>query len=337
MATRAAPATITNIKTYIAYHGKIAGKKETNKKENVVEKVAKHWEHIEIFKDEDEPMDIEIPSHISSLPSPRVGLSNVSRDECLEEYLKDTEIYFYQQEPEYIIRENYLEGSPLTSKMRALLVDWLAEVQVEFDLLQETLFLSVNILDRFLQEEGHRTPKNKLQLVGVTALFIACKVEEVFMPDPSYFVLITESTYNMQDLKNMEMKILGTLNFKLSSPLPLSFLLMSYHEGQSPLPQYILELSLLDYAQVGLPPSLAAAAALQLYRLLQGYPRMEKTRAYSAQQLLPVIKRMAAVLLGAEGHCLQAVRNKYSTPKFGRVAQLEQISEYVLWELLDRE
>ena len=157
------------------------------------------------------------------------------------------------------------------------------------------------------------------------------------MPDPSYFVLITESTYNMHDIKNMEMQILGTLNFKLSSPLPLRFLFMSCQEGHSPLPQYILELSLLDYAQVSLPPSLAAAAALQLSRLLQGYPRMEKTMAYSAQQLLPVIKRMATVLLGAEGHCLQAVRNKYSTLKFGSVAQLEQISEYVLWELLDRE
>ena len=145
--------------------------------------------------------------------------------------MADTEVYFYQQECEYLIRENYLEGSPLTSKMRALLVDWLVEVQVQFDLLQETLFLSVSILDRFLQEEGQKTPKNKLQLVGVTALFIACKVEEVFMPDPSYFVLITESTYNIQDIKNMETKILGTLNFKLSSPLPLSFLFMSYQEN----------------------------------------------------------------------------------------------------------
>ena len=162
------------------------------------------------------------------------------------------------------------------------------------------------------------------------------------MPDPSYFVLITESTYNIQDIKNMEMKILGTLNFKLSSPLPLSFLLMSYHEGQSPLPQYILELSLLDYAQVSLPPSMASAAALQLSRLLLGYQsrgslRLEKISAYSAQQLLPVIKRMAAVLLAAEDHLLQAVRNKYSTLKYGRVAQLGEDSEYLLWELVDKE
>jgi hypothetical protein len=333
MATRAALATITNIKADKAYHGKIAGKKQINNINNVVEQVEKQWGHIEIFKDEDEAMDIEIPSHITSLPSPIVNFSIVSRDDCLKEYLKDTELYFYQKESEYIIRENYLEGSPLTSKMRALLVDWLVEVQVQFDLLQETLFLAVNILDRFLQEEGQKTHKNQLQLVGVTAMFIACKVEEVFMPDPSYFVLITESTYNMQDIKNMEIKILATLKFKLSRPLPLSFLFLSYEEGDSPLPQYILELSLLDYAQVSLPPSLAAAAALHLSRLLQGYPRLEKTSTYSAQQLLPVIKRMAAVLLGAEDNCLQAVMNKYSTLQFGRVAQLEEISEHVLWEL----
>ena len=72
MAPRAALATITNIKTEKAYHEKIAGKKEINNKENVVEKVAKHWEHIEIFKDEVEAMDIEIPIHVTSLPSCRV-------------------------------------------------------------------------------------------------------------------------------------------------------------------------------------------------------------------------------------------------------------------------
>ena len=77
MAPRAALATITNIKTEKAYHGKIAGKKEINNKEKVVEQVVKQWEHIEIFKDEDEPMDIEIPKLVTSLPSLRVELSNV--------------------------------------------------------------------------------------------------------------------------------------------------------------------------------------------------------------------------------------------------------------------
>ena len=139
---------------------------------------------------------------------------------------------------EYLVKENYLEGSPLTCKMRALLVDWLVEVQVLADLLQETLFMSVSILDSFLQEEGQKTHKNQLQLLGFTAMFIACKVEEVFMPE--------------------------TLNFKLSSnPQSLSFLCLSVEEGHSTLlSQYILELSLLYYAQVYLPPSLTAAAAL---------------------------------------------------------------------------
>ena len=90
----------------------------------------------------------------------------------MEEYLADTEVYFYQQESEYLIRENYLEGSPLTSKMRALLVDWLVEVQVQFDLLQKTLFLSVSILDRFLQEEGQKTHKD--QRAGLNYIHVYC-------------------------------------------------------------------------------------------------------------------------------------------------------------------
>ena len=80
----------------------------------------------------------------------------------------------------------------------------LVKVQVQFDLPQETLFLSLSTLDRFLQEEGQKTHKDQLQLVGVTAMFIACKVEEVFMPDISDFVLITDNTYNKQNIKNVE-------------------------------------------------------------------------------------------------------------------------------------
>ena len=59
--------------------------------------------------------------------------------------------------------------------MRAILVDWLVEVQENFELYHETLYLAIKITDNYLQ--NNPTPKEQLQLVGATALLIACKIE----------------------------------------------------------------------------------------------------------------------------------------------------------------
>ena len=60
--------------------------------------------------------------------------------------------------------------------MRGVLLDWLTEVHLQFKLLQETLYMTVAIIDRFLQAEGLTIRRNKLQLVGVSAMLIASKV-----------------------------------------------------------------------------------------------------------------------------------------------------------------
>jgi len=49
------------------------------------------------------------------------------------------------------IKEDYLKGREVTPKVRAVLIDWLVEVQQEYHLLQETLHITVAILDTYLQ------------------------------------------------------------------------------------------------------------------------------------------------------------------------------------------
>ena len=62
------------------------------------------------------------------------------------------EIYKYLKTLEvnvgYTVKEDYLAGCPITGKMRSVLVDWLVEVQQQFRLLQETLFMTMSIIDR---------------------------------------------------------------------------------------------------------------------------------------------------------------------------------------------
>ena len=47
-----------------------------------------------------------------------------------------------------------MQGYEINERMRALLIDWLIQVHSRFQLLQETLYLTVAILDRFLQVKG---------------------------------------------------------------------------------------------------------------------------------------------------------------------------------------
>lgn len=56
------------------------------------------------------------------------------------------------------IRADYMKGYDITPNMRALLVDWLVQVHSRFQLLQETLYLTVAVLDRFLQARAHFLP-----------------------------------------------------------------------------------------------------------------------------------------------------------------------------------
>ena len=60
----------------------------------------------------------------------------------------ETYVYLKQLEARGSVPSNYLSGCPTNDKMRAVLIDWLIEVQIQFKLLQETLFLTVNTIDR---------------------------------------------------------------------------------------------------------------------------------------------------------------------------------------------
>jgi cyclin B len=82
----------------------------------------------------------------------------------------------------------------INHKMRSILVDWLIEVHHKFKLQQPTLWLTINLLDRYL--EIVPTTRNKLQLVGVSALLIACKFEEIYPPEVKDCVYITGKFIN---------------------------------------------------------------------------------------------------------------------------------------------
>lgn len=66
--------------------------------------------------------------------------------------------------------------------------------------------------------------KDKLQLVGVTAMFIACKYEETYSPEVADFVYITDSTYSKEQILSLEKVMIRKLDFSLGRPSSIHFL-----------------------------------------------------------------------------------------------------------------
>ncbi|POY74741.1 hypothetical protein BMF94_2217 [Rhodotorula taiwanensis] len=179
------------------------------------------------------------------------------------EYLRELELTT-MPDPDYMSKQN-----EVTWKMRGILVDWLVEIHTKFRLLPETIFLAVNIIDRFLSVRVVSIVK--FQLVGVTALFIAAKYEEVVCPSVQNFLYMTDGGYTDEEILKAERYILGIIEFNLSYPNPINFLRRvskadGYDIHSRTMAKYLMEISIVDHKFMSTPPSLIAAAATWLAR-----------------------------------------------------------------------
>lgn len=181
------------------------------------------------------------------------------------EYMKDLEL-------ETLPNPHYIDHQPdLEWKMRGILVDWLIEVHTRFRLLPETLFLAVNIIDRFLSAEV--VALDRLQLVGVAAMFIASKYEEVLSPHVANFSHVADETFTDKEILDAERHILATLEYNMSYPNPMNFLRRiskadNYDIQTRTLGKYLMEISLLDHRFMAYRQSHVSAAAMYLARLI---------------------------------------------------------------------
>ena len=154
-------------------------------------------------------------------------------------------------------------------KMRAILIDWLIEVHGKFRLLPETLFLAVNLVDRFLS--ARVISLVKLQLVGTTALFVAAKYEEVICPSVTNFLYMADNGFQDDEILGAERYLLQTLDFNLSYPNPIHFLRRiskadNYDIQTRTVAKYYMEIACVDHKMLHLKPSEIAAGAAWLAR-----------------------------------------------------------------------
>ncbi|KAF9236594.1 cyclin-like protein, partial [Melanogaster broomeanus] len=127
------------------------------------------------------------------------------------------EIFNYMAELEEDIMPNpdYMTGqNEVMWAMRQTLVDWLLQVHLRWHMLPEALWIAINIIDHFLTRRV--VSLVKLQLVGVTAMFIAAKYEEILAPSVDEFIFMTENGYTKEEILKGECIVLQTPDFKVS-------------------------------------------------------------------------------------------------------------------------
>eukprot|EP00054_Salpingoeca_dolichothecata_P013383 m.74684 g.74684 ORF g.74684 m.74684 type:complete len:392 (-) comp20449_c0_seq1:135-1310(-) len=297
--------------------------------------------------DELAPMEMDKSSTITNdlpalaLPPGVHDIDGIDADnpQLVVEYVNEIYSYMRDLETRHAVKNDYLNDGTqkdLTEKMRHILVDWLVEVHYRFRLLQETFYLGICILDRFLAIQPVR--KDKLQLAGVTAFLIASKYEEMYPPEVGDFQYIADNAYSRADILAMEGHILKTLDYSLGTPLPLHFLRRYSKASGSDarihtLAKYLMELSTNDYSMVTFLPSETACAALYMARdiLKQGEPwnaQLEHFSGYKEEQFRECRESLTKVLVGSAKSKYQAIRKKFASKKLWNVSTLPETLAY---------
>lgn len=164
--------------------------------------------------------DSKVQEFRSLTPSPLRG--GCEDAEAASEYLPECIQQLFDQEARYMLDVRYMEHQlDITAEMRAVLVDWLVDVHIEFRLKQITLFLSMHLLDQYLSRKA--VLRTKLQLVGVVALLVAAKFEED-APTLEHLVYITDRAYSVREIRGMECHFLSALGYEVMAPTAHHFL-----------------------------------------------------------------------------------------------------------------
>ncbi|XP_068136466.1 cyclin-A2 [Hyperolius riggenbachi] len=281
-----------------------------------------------------EPLEIPIPT---SYDSP-MDMSIVEDEDKplssneVPDYAEEIHTYIREMEVKCKPKAGYMQKQPdITNNMRAILVDWLVEVGEEYKLQNETLYLAVNYIDRFLSSMS--VLRGKLQLVGTAAMLLASKFEEIYPPEVAEFVYITDDTYNKKQVLKMEHLVLKVLSFDLAAPTILQYL-NQYFRIHPATPKmeclclYLGELSLIDSDPfLRYLPSVVAASAF----IIANYTLNDETwpdslaqfTRYSLDSLRLCVIDLYHTFLSASTHQQQAVREKYKTAKYHAVSTID--------------
>ena len=193
--------------------------------------------------------------------------SNINNVQIPKEYLNT--IYYNLLEEEMTelnpkpVHTYMKTQKEINEQMRSILVDWIIDVHHKFGFTDETLFMTILIIDRYCTIEN--ITRIKYQCLGITALMIACKHEEINVPKVEDFIYITDNAYTKEEVFQMENDVLDKLNFCLLYPSPIKFyeylsLHFNFSKKYHMLGKYLMESFLLDLKYIKYKSSVISCA-----------------------------------------------------------------------------
>ena len=225
--------------------------------------------------------------------------------------------------PTYMAKQTHIN-----ERMRTIVVDWIVDVHRKFRFVPETLYLTVNLIDRYLSVKEVERPI--FQLVAVSCLLIASKYEEIYQLPVNDLVYLCAETYTRQDILDMEWAVLTELDFKIYGPTAHPFLVRFLRAANADtrttqLASFLLDGALQNYQLLRYRPSQLAAAAVMIARrtnwaLLMGKylpmavlwtPSLAHYTDYSEEEVMPVARAILGAWDERESSC-SAVKKKYS-------------------------
>nr|CCA25317.1 Cyclin B putative [Albugo laibachii Nc14] len=225
----------------------------------------------------------------------------------------------------------------INSKMRSILIDWLVDVHCKYDLTPHALHIAIQLIDRHL-EKNLTVPRQRLQLVGVTAMFIASKYEEIYPPEAEDFVRITDNAYTRDEVFGMEEKILSSVSYRVTFPTAYHFIQRFYKASRTLddrvhyFAHYIIDRSLQEYKLTRYRPSMIASSALYISKCqMNDFPlwnsTLEHHTSYKETDLSKCVADLREMLWNAQNGVgktskLSAVRRKFEKERFMGVAKL---------------
>jgi cyclin B len=216
--------------------------------------------------------------------------------------------------------------------MRSILIDWIIEVHNRFHFKTKTLFQTVYIIDLYLSYEN--IEKKNFQLLGIASLLIACKENEIYVPNPQQFIEVTDFAYQKKDLLIMEKKIMHVTKFEILIPTAEEFYSIiskkfNFTEKQYELGNYFLDSSLVDYDLLKYQPStigVACAYIVMKYFQINGYRDLyssKMTNVYFPQKTIKDCARdLCRFVKNLSNSTLLAAKEKYSSVEHGNVAAI---------------
>ena len=262
-----------------------------------------------------------------------------SNPQFVGDYIDDIYSYLKSTQTKYPINPKYMEEkqTDIIDKMRLILLDWMVDLHEKYKLVPETYYLSCNILDRYLSKKS--IPRSKLQLLGITAMFIASKYEDIYAPEGKDFVYMTDDAYVLSQLLEMEMDVMKELEYNVTIVTPYRFVeifkcYLKMDDVQFMAARLICLMAMIDYKSLKYLPSILALSSVYIAMKScctdkngiydEGDEKGEniwKITGYCKEDIVDCVMYLVEMFEKGKDSKYQAARNKFSSSKYLKITK----------------